>query len=837
MTSEWPTIDPSADLFGGDLFGDELLDMYNPSVAPMNNILPEGGNGHDQQHSHSHMNRDDVLGALQHSSSINDFTSILEDNNTITILPSPAKIHGHGHVDVEPNVIQEHVNATLDAHDHSNSLSHSHSHSPANVVSNDVNVNVGSLDCHPAARSSLSAPVSVSVSVKAESASVSSGKKRPRDPSHALSTDSSPSKKSLSRKVSANTVTATGMVGVSATSPVLVSSGAAVTVAPLTVNVKPTTATTTAVQHHVGGVHVNVQQQHHNLQNLNMPVTPVSNDGCNHDHDHMNLNMDLGGSIAENQKKMDSKAAVVAAVAQHVVNATVPLQTQVQMQGQGQGVGQGQAVKAASSSAAISNSVSVGAAVQSAVNVNANAGKVHTTVSLNGNVNGNGPKLSIGVGACAGSICTSNDAMTVNSGASTSSGGAKTEESFKGVAQAAVTNLILSAGNTANRNKEESDAFVKGVDTSTAHVAALTSNNWVAACAASISGAPPGSAQAAQAAALAAASDPAAAKAARARRATLTADERARQNRDRNREHARNTRLRKKAYVEELKRTLTELVSQRDAAEVEKRHEKQRDLEVREVRYRVMEEFLKLRAKGSEQNLLARWIAILEDGFSLTLPKTPYRPSVANAANANAINAKRAAAAGASPQKQVLLNANQCFEDASKLASFISSAFMGNAVQQTYHCERAQFMMDGVKAILNWTLKVNPAGQTANAHTSTGNATSVSIAAPSFTIQGVMRATFSPASNKLASAELLFDTGYAESHLKSLKAQQSLCPIEETDALLDSVLPQVSSDSVPVTVKSQTQLPSSVSVVSTEKDASSDEEGGNLLIKMEPQTA
>jgi hypothetical protein len=33
MTTDWPTIDPSADLFGGDLFGDELLDMYNPSVA------------------------------------------------------------------------------------------------------------------------------------------------------------------------------------------------------------------------------------------------------------------------------------------------------------------------------------------------------------------------------------------------------------------------------------------------------------------------------------------------------------------------------------------------------------------------------------------------------------------------------------------------------------------------------------------------------------------------------------------------------------------------------------------------------------------------------------
>ena len=109
------------------------------------------------------------------------------------------------------------------------------------------------------------------------------------------------------------------------------------------------------------------------------------------------------------------------------------------------------------------------------------------------------------------------------------------------------------------------------------------------------------------------------------RRATLTADERARQNRDRNREHARNTRLRKKAYVEELKRTWTELVAQRDASDLEKRHEKQRDLEVLEVCYRVMEEFLKLRARESESSLLARWVAILEDGFTLTLPKTEYR--------------------------------------------------------------------------------------------------------------------------------------------------------------------------------------------------------------------
>ena len=90
------------------------------------------------------------------------------------------------------------------------------------------------------------------------------------------------------------------------------------------------------------------------------------------------------------------------------------------------------------------------------------------------------------------------------------------------------------------------------------------------------------------------------------RRATLTADERARQNRDRNREHARNTRLRKKAYVEELKRTWTELVAQRDASDLEKRHEKERDLEVLEVCYRVMEEFM-----GTSLRLTAPSLVIL----------------------------------------------------------------------------------------------------------------------------------------------------------------------------------------------------------------------------------
>jgi hypothetical protein len=90
-----------------------------------------------------------------------------------------------------------------------------------------------------------------------------------------------------------------------------------------------------------------------------------------------------------------------------------------------------------------------------------------------------------------------------------------------------------------------------------------------------------------------------------------------------------------------------------------------------------------------------------------------------------------------------------------------------------------------------------------------------------------MRATFSPASNKLASAELLFDTDAVAAQIKSIKSQHSYCAVEETDALLDS-LPQI---------PAATQ-PSSVSVVSTDKDASSNE-GGDLngRIKAESQRA
>ena len=295
------------------------------------------------------------------------------------------------------------------------------------------------------------------------------------------------------------------------------------------------------------------------------------------------------------------------------------------------------------------------------------------------------------------------------------------EAQFKDVAQAAVSNLIL---NVASKQQKQNHSAgmnpnqpKKTVNTSSAHIAALTSSNWVAACSAGVDDdAEPGSAEAEQAAALAAANDPAAAKAARARRANLSPDERARQNRDRNREHARNTRLRKKAYVEELKKTLTELVAQRDTSDLEKRHETQRNLEVREVRFRVMEEFLKLRACGGDAGLLARWAAILHDGFTLTLPKTPYRQmAVSNTPCLTKLHRTESSentngmtvASLNNPNEQVMKGATESMADAAKVSTFISSLGSrphSNPVTMSYLCDRKYFMMDGTSACLDWVL-------------------------------------------------------------------------------------------------------------------------------------
>jgi len=353
---------------------------------------------------------------------------------------------------------------------------------------------------------------------------------------------------------------------------------------------------------------------------------------------------------------------------------------------------------------------------------------------------------------------------------------------FAAVAQAAVTNLILNAGNQSTHilhqknhvvsdHDEDSDRSTttqqglgqRKIDTSTAHVTALTSPNWVAACASMTSTIPGTSVTAPIVSSnhlptLEISSNDVEDEtpAAKRRRLNLNPEERAKQNRDRNREHARNTRLRKKAYVEELKRTLTELVAQRDASDLERRRNSQRELEQREVRFRVMEELLKLR--GSNEPNVARWVAILEDGFTLTLPFTNYR-SVVKGVDANAKLTRQVSHEQnsnehviTSEDKQVLYGAPECMADATALGGLLSGIGKGIKTNLIYECDRKRFLMDGTNAVLEWSAQSVGISQDANT--------------PVLKSRGSMKASFSPASNKLISCELCFDTSPIVSQVK-----------------------------------------------------------------------
>lgn len=382
-----------------------------------------------------------------------------------------------------------------------------------------------------------------------------------------------------------------------------------------------------------------------------------------------------------------------------------------------------------------------------------------------------------------------------------------TEADFKSVAQAAVNNLIMNAGaatkaakakgrsnsmpaSTSNA-KGTSITTVKRVDTSTEHVKALTGSNWVAVCGGIGTTGDSNNNQ-----------SNSEKMCNRARRSNLTPDERARQNRDRNREHARNTRLRKKAYVEELKATLSALVSQRDAAELEKRHAQQRELEQREVRFRVLEEFLKLR--GRNEANAARWAAILEEKFTLTLPILSFREMVHSNdnshRNANALH------------EQVLTGVTEVMNDSSLCASFLQTlGKQGNSeiITLAYNCDRHNFFMDNCVAVLDWTATTHGASEQGI----------------ELIVKGHTRAKFCPASNKLISVVMSFDTGAIVSQVNLINKVKENSEAEaaaaaarhaanEADALLDSL-------QMPHFEPPSAGLPGKINVIPSSNSASS----------------
>mmetsp|Transcript_50748 Transcript_50748/g.99194 ORF Transcript_50748/g.99194 Transcript_50748/m.99194 type:complete len:628 (+) Transcript_50748:174-2057(+) len=298
-----------------------------------------------------------------------------------------------------------------------------------------------------------------------------------------------------------------------------------------------------------------------------------------------------------------------------------------------------------------------------------------------------------------------------------------------------------SSGSTTEDNDDELFPFnTKVPDTSTAHIAALTSPNWVEACTAAATQYPLCTTTTGK----------------RGKRRNLSVDERAKQNRDRNREHARNTRLRKKAYVEELKRTLLAMVAERDSAELRRKVTEEQLKEQKEVRFAVMKEFMNYRGRNES---LARWSAILDSSFVMKLPVTPYRKMVNN----GRIAPNRTTPDENSfldPSERILRGVSEVVADSKFLVNFLfcvgknSPAWeMARSISQEEHCERptmefecdkTSFIADGEFAFLRWSaISVGLKKQGANAE---------------LTIRGTMRSQFCPVTNKLKSVELHFDT-------------------------------------------------------------------------------
>lgn len=107
------------------------------------------------------------------------------------------------------------------------------------------------------------------------------------------------------------------------------------------------------------------------------------------------------------------------------------------------------------------------------------------------------------------------------------------------------------------------------------------------------------------------------------RKKDMSPAERAKQNRDRNREHARSTRLRKKAYIQRLKELVEGLHSERTEEVRQRRVAIQHLAEVQNVRRAVIRSFLRFLANYEKDK--RKWSTLLEDDFWLKQPVTPYR--------------------------------------------------------------------------------------------------------------------------------------------------------------------------------------------------------------------
>jgi len=236
----------------------------------------------------------------------------------------------------------------------------------------------------------------------------------------------------------------------------------------------------------------------------------------------------------------------------------------------------------------------------------------------------------------------------------------------------------------------------------------------------------------------------------------MTPEERQRANRDRNREHARNTRLRKKAYLETLKCTVNELCQERDTLVTERAGAASILVEMNNTRTEVLMSFFALRSANEKRRQL--WASILdESSFACILPVTPYRSFPASEVQV-------------SKCQRTILGIDGMMSDTASLHVLLNtlvdrSRFPNASIAFRYTLVTEEAVVAGNQMMARWVM------QTLNA-TQCGARTEVSK-------QGMLCCKFNSA-HKIVGLELMFDVMALMLQLKQAAGSETFSVIPNT---------------------------------------------------------
>ena len=223
-------------------------------------------------------------------------------------------------------------------------------------------------------------------------------------------------------------------------------------------------------------------------------------------------------------------------------------------------------------------------------------------------------------------------------------------------------------------------------------------------------------------------------KVSRAQIKHLSKPEKAQLSRERNRVHAKNTRLRKKAHVEDMKQALNDLVQERDAAMALEERQALVVKQNRDVRFMVMTSFMSLQ-ENTAFPPCHRWETLLEEDATVTFP----------CYNTDAMTYTATTMDASTTYQRTAQGVPEVMELAAHLVQSMQNMSGDAGLQISYHCDRKSLLMDGATAVVEFTAETTPSSIVADCS--------------SQTIMGSLKATFCVETNKIQSACVVLDTG------------------------------------------------------------------------------